>query len=126
MSGSNRELQQAVERFLMAADQGDPSRIASIYSPDFINIRVSDDGGFAQLTGPQILTILGQSSGGNHTIPARETVIHHAEIVGDNGFVLMTRMKDQPMFHSLVWQKRNGQWLLVREFIRQKDFPTWS
>jgi hypothetical protein len=61
-------------------------------------------------------------------IPTKETVIHHAEVVGDPGFVLMTRVKDlgsgwEPMYYSLVWRKRDGKWELLREFVHQRSVP---
>ncbi len=126
------EFKEVLERFVDAADKGDASVLAAIYSPDFLNIRVADDGGLAWLTGAQILSILGTPGGGNHSLPARGTVVHRAEIAGDSGFVLMTRLKDLgdgwvPVFYnliwSLVWDQTGGKWQLLREFVHQKSFP---
>jgi hypothetical protein len=127
------EFRPIVERFVDAADKGDTAALATTYSPDFLKTWVADDGGLACLTGEQILSILRASGGRNHSLPTRETVIHSAEIVGDSGFVLMTRMKDlgngwEPTFHSLVWglcwNEAGGKWLLLREFVHQKNFPS--
>jgi hypothetical protein len=125
------ELKPFVESFVEAADNGDAAVLATTYSPDFQKIWVADDGGNACLTGEQILSILRANGGKNHSLPTCETVIHRAEIVGDSGFVLMTRMKDlgqgwEPTFHSLVWglsSNEGGKWLLLREFVHQKNFP---
>lgn len=122
------ELEEAVERFVDAADRGDADALAATYSPDFLNVRIADDGGEAWLTGPQILSILRVSENGNHSVPARDTVIHRAEIVGDSGYVLMSRMKDlgrgwEPAFYNLIWKRASGKWLLLREFVHQKIFP---
>jgi ketosteroid isomerase-like protein len=126
------ELRRVVEQFVKAADNGDVAAVAAAYSPEFLNVRVSDDGGFVQLSGAQILALLKPAEAGTapavHSIPTKETVIHHAEVIGDMGFVLMTRVKDlgsgwEPMYYSLVWQKRDGNWHLLREFVHQRSVP---
>jgi hypothetical protein len=66
--------------------------------------------------------------GGGKAIPTKETTIHHVDVVGDDGFVLLTRVKNlgsgwEPMFYSLVWKKRDGEWRLVREFVHQRTMP---
>jgi hypothetical protein len=130
MGTLDAEFEQVVERFVAAADTGDAAALGAVYSPDFLNFRVADDGGLAWLTGAQILSILEVSK--NHAPPTRDTVIHRAEVVGDSGYVLMTRMKDlghgwEPMFHTLIWglhwDETGGRWLLLREFVHQKSFP---
>ena len=60
-----------------------------------------------------------------------ETTIHHAELVGDTGLILMTRVKDlgngwEPMFYNLLWKKQDGDWRLLREFVHQKSAPQWA
>jgi ketosteroid isomerase-like protein len=129
------EFKEVVERFLAASDRGDADALSATYSPDFLNIRVADDGGLASLTGAQILTILQATKGRNHSAPAGETVIHSAEVAGDLGYVAMTRMKDhgngwEPTFYSLVWAlvwgNAGGKWLLLREFVHQRSFPRLS
>lgn len=128
------EFKEIIGRFIDAADKGDAAALAAIYSPDFLNIRVADDGGLASLTGAQILSILRAPEGGEHSLPARETVIHRTEITGDSGYVLMTRVKDlgngwEPMFYSLiwglVWDRMGAKWQLLREFVHQKSLPAW-
>jgi ketosteroid isomerase-like protein len=126
------ELQSVVEQFVKAVDQGDVAAVAAAYSPDFLNVRVADDGGFARLSRAQILAILkaspakGKSAG--PSIPTKDTVIQHAEVIGDRGFVLMSRVKDlgngwEPLFYSLVWQKKGGKWELLREYVHQRSVP---
>ncbi len=124
------ELHQAIDRFIQAIDSGDASAVARIYAPNFANIRVAADGGFSQLTGAQILSILQQAGPANSAIPTRDTVIHHAEVSGNLGFVLMTRVRDlgngwEPLFYSMIWKKSGPNWLLEREFVNQKSFPKW-
>ena len=128
-------LQQVVEQFVQAVDRGDVKAVAATYSPEFLNVRVSDDGGFVQLSGAQILAMLKPSSaaGGASapvpaSVPTKETVIHHAEVIGDMGYVLMTRVKNlgsgwEPMYYSLVWRKRDDKWELLREFVHQRTIP---
>jgi hypothetical protein len=126
------ELRRVIEEFVKAVDNRDITVVAASYSREFLNVRVADDGGFVRLSGPQILAMLNPPVAGEASriqpIPARETVIHHAEVIGEMGFVLMTRVKDlgagwEPMFYSLVWQKRAGSWELLREFVHQRSSP---
>jgi hypothetical protein len=93
---------------------------------------VADEGGFARLSREQMLGFFnrpgGPTKGAAHAIPTKETTIHHAEAIGDTGFVLLTRIKDlgkgwEPMFYTLVWRKRDGQWRLLREYVHQKSIP---
>jgi ketosteroid isomerase-like protein len=119
-------LQKVVQQFLDAVDHGEVAKVHDMYDPDFQNVRVADDGGFVQLTAAQILGMLQNSPVG--TFPTKQTTIHHAEVIGDMGFVLMTRVKDlgkgfEPMFYSLVWRRRDGRWQLLREFVHQKTSP---
>ena len=44
------ELLRVVEQFAKAVDNGDVAAVAAAYSPEFRNVRVADDGGFAQLS----------------------------------------------------------------------------
>lgn len=126
------ELKQVVEEFVKAVDKADIAAVTAAYSPQFLNVRVSDDGGFVRLSGPQILAMLEASKNatapGLKSIPTRETVIQHAEVIGDMGFVLMTRVKDlgsgwEPIYYSLVWQRLEGKWKLLREFVHQRSVP---
>jgi ketosteroid isomerase-like protein len=126
------ELRQAAERFVAAADKADAAAIAAAYDPEFTCVRVADEGGFARLSREQMLgffnrpAVKGQGQG--HAIPTKETTIHHAEAIGDTGFVLLTRVKDlghgwEPMFYTLVWKRHDGQWRLLREYVHQKSIP---
>jgi hypothetical protein len=136
---ANPELRNIMGRFLAAADSADTASLAEIYDRTFTCIRVADDGGFVHLSRQQMLAFLDQtvkdaarSSGSGHAaVQTRETTIHHAELVGDTGLVLMTRVKDlgngwEPMLYNLVWKKRDGNWHLLREFVHQKSTPEWK
>ena len=90
-------------------------------SPDSVAIRCS---GSSTAPAPRARA----GGGGGHVIPTKETTIHHAEVIGDTGYVLLTRVKDlghgwEPMFYSLVWRKHDGEWRLLREFVHQKSIP---
>jgi ketosteroid isomerase-like protein len=122
------ELKRAAEDFLAALDNTDVATLAATYTPDFRNIWLSADGEMAELTGTQILFILKASADAPHSLPVSGTVIHHAEMAGDSGYVLVTRNKDlgngwEPAFYTLIWRKIGGKWLLSREFVHQKTFP---
>lgn len=123
------ELRRVVEDFMKAVDTGDSATVAATYAPDFMNVRVADDGGFVRLRAAQILAMLpppGAPRTAGPVVPTKDTVIQHAEIIGEKGFVLMTRTKDlghgwEPLYYSLVWQKQDGKWHLLREFVHQRS-----
>ena len=126
------QLRRVVEEFIKAVENRDVAAVAATYSPEFLNVRVADDGGFVRLSGAQILAMLkptGEAvAAGIQSIPTKETVIQHAEVIGDMGFVLMTRVKDlgsgwEPMYYNLVWRKRGATWELLREFVHQRSAP---
>jgi Domain of unknown function (DUF4440) len=127
-------LRQTVESFLAAADSADVDRLAATYAPDFQCTRVADGGGFVQLTADQMLSFLKRATSGKavgHTVPTKNSTIHHVEIFGDSAVVLVTRMKDlgngwEPLFYTLLWKKQNSSWYLLREFVHQRTAPNWA
>src|SRR5262249_8440529 len=98
-------------------------------------VRVADDGGFVRLAREHMLSFWRRTGSpanrlGSHSVPARATVLHHAEVIGDCGYVLLTRVKDlgsgwEPVYYALVWNKQEGDWLLLREFVHQRTVPRW-
>lgn len=128
-------LQRAVERFIASADKVDVGAVAALYDPAFACVRVADAGGFVHLTREQMLSFWRRAgrhpkASGGHPVPTRETVLHHAEVIGDTGFILLTRVKDlgsgwEPMYYTLVWKKQGSDWLLLREFVHQRTVPRW-
>ena len=129
-------LRRAANLFIEAADKADAAAIAATYEPDFTCVRVADEGGFARLSREQMLGFFNrpggqakaQPKGAVHAIPTKETTIHHAEVIGDTGYVLLTRIKDlghgwEPMFYTLVWRKHGDDWRLLREYVHQKSIP---
>lgn len=137
---SNPELRNSMGRFLASADSADTTSLSEIYGKNFTCIRVADNGGSAHLSREQMLAFLEQAvktatarpDGNDHaTVQTRETIIHHAELIDDTGLVLMTRVKDlgngwEPIFYNLIWKKQDGEWRLLREFVRQKSAPHWT
>lgn len=127
------DLRRAAERFIASADKADAAAIAAAYDPQFVCVRVADEGGFAKLSREQMLGFFNrpgaQAKGAAaHAIPTKETTIHHAEVIGDTGYVLLTRVKDlgkgwEPMFYTLVWTRTGGEWHLLREFVHQRSIP---
>jgi len=66
-------------------------------APDFLCVRVADEGGLAHLTREQMLGFLKQATSGaphGHSVPVKNSVVHHAEILGNTALVLITRVKD--------------------------------
>jgi hypothetical protein len=133
---TTESLQAAIQRFIAAADGGEVAVIAGTYSADFACIRVADDGGFARLSAEQMLAFWkprasGPSTGAgpaSHTIPTRSTVIHHSEVMGNQGLALITRVKDfgsgwEPVFYTLLWRHENSEWRFVRELVHQRTVP---
>lgn len=137
---ADSELRNMVGRFLASADSADTASLAEIYDQSFTCIRVADEGGFVRLSREQMLAFLDQAlkdatartaGSGHAAVQARETTIHHAEVIGDTGLILMTRVKDlgsgwEPMFYNLVWKKQDGSWRLLREFVHQRSTPKWN
>ena len=130
------ELRGATERFVACVDRGNAVSVAAMYDPEFLCVRVADSGGFARLNREQMLAFLGTAvreaipSSGSHAVATRDTTLHHAEIIGDFGFVLLTRVKDlgngwEPLYYNLVWRKQDGEWRLLRELVHQKTAPDW-
>jgi hypothetical protein len=122
------EMQNAVERFIAAVDGGDVASVTATYDPGFTCVRVADEGGFVRLTREQMLSFFNRSGG--HAIPTKDTMIQHAEVIGDIGLILLTRVKDlgngwEPMFYTLMWKKQDGAWRLLREFVHQRTAPRW-
>jgi hypothetical protein len=120
------DLKYAVEHFIQAADRSDTAKVAGMYDSRFINCRVSDAGEFVRLDRNQLLSFMERAAGPH--FPTRSTTIHHVEVVGDTGFVLLTRIKDlgngwEPMFYSLVWSRQDGDWRLLREYVHQRSLP---
>jgi hypothetical protein len=133
------ELRSSMGRFLASADAADTTSLAQIYDQSFNCVRVADDGGSVRLSREQMLAFMEQAvrdattrgTTGHAGVQTGETTIHHAELAGDNGFVVMTRVKDlgngwEPMFYNLVWKKQDGHWRLSREFVHQKSAPQWT
>ena len=124
-------------RFLASADSADTASLVEIYESNFTCVRVADDGGFVRLSREQMLAFLEQAvkdatarpNGiGHASVQTRETIIHHAELIGDTAQMLMIRVKDlgngwEPMFYSLVWKKQGDDWRLWREFVHQCRLP---
>ncbi len=127
-------LRQAVESFLAAADSADTTRLAATYAPDFLCIRVADAGGFVQLTAEQMLSFLRSATSGKvvgHTVPTKNSTIHHAEVLDDSAIVLVTRTKDlgkgwEPIFYTLLWKNHGTSWRLQREIVHQRSIPNWT
>src|SRR5262245_29335580 len=86
-SDSAEDLRAAVDRFIRAADKLDITTVAATYDPAFANFRVADEGGVAHITRDQMLEFLkaAKERSGGHSLPTKDTKIHHAEVVGDTG-----------------------------------------
>ena len=123
------DLKHAVECLIVVADQSDVSRLENIYDPDVVNVRVSDEGDVVRLGRENLLALFRLPSGPH--FPTKSSNIHHIDVVGDLGFVLLTRIKDlgsgwEPMFYTLIWRRQDEKWLLWREFVHQRSMPKRS
>ncbi len=122
------DLRRTVENFIKASDLSDMAVISNIYATDFLNVRVTDNGEIIRLDRNQILGIL--SKFGSHSVPTLSTTIQYVEVLGNMGFVLLSRIKDlgngwEPMFYSLVWKKEGKEWRFSREFVHQRSLPNF-
>jgi ketosteroid isomerase-like protein len=128
-SDADTSLRKAVEHFIASADKADVEAVAAAYDPAFTCVRVADEGGVVRLSRDQILQVFKRAGG--HTLPTKDTTIHHVEIIDDTGYVLLTRIKDmgkgfEPMYYNLIWKKSGGDWRLLREFVHQRSLPKWK
>jgi regulation of enolase protein 1 (concanavalin A-like superfamily) len=73
----------AVEQFIEAAGRSDSATVAAMYAPDFVNVRITDEGEVVRLERKQILSIYSQAGG--HHMPTKSTTIQHIDVVGDPG-----------------------------------------
>lgn len=129
-SATTSSLEAAIDRFIAAADGCETAVIAATYAPDFTCVRVADDGGFARLSGEQMLAFWDKTTAVDrkHALPTRTTTIHHLEIMGNTGLALLTRIKDfghgwEPVFYTLLWRLEPARWQLVRELVHQRNVP---
>lgn len=123
-----------MQQFLADVDSADIAAVVATYAPEFLCVRVADEGGFATLTREQMAAFLnrpgGHATAAGASIPTRETAIHHAEMIGDTGVVLLTRVKNlgngwEPLFYTFLWRKQEEHWQLLREYVHQKNIPKW-
>jgi ketosteroid isomerase-like protein len=122
-------LRKAVERFIASADKADVDAVAAAYDPAFTCVRVADEGGVVRLSREQILQVFKRAGG--HTLPTKDTTIHHVEIIDDLGYVLLTRTKDmgkgfEPLYYNFIWKRNGAEWRLLREFVHQRTLPKWK
>ena len=129
---------ETIEYFLNCADKGKVELIVEIYDTKFECVRIADEGGFVKMNREQMVAFWAKYVPGvslpnmtnAETVPMKHTVIHHTEIIGGLGIVLLTRIKNigngwEPMFYNLIWKKINDEWKLLREFVHQKTVPRW-
>ncbi len=129
-------LRQAVIDFIAKADSGRVNDVINYYDPGFLSVRVVDAGQFIKMDYNQMVSfwkiIMGRQSVANgsnrKTITSTSTVIHYMEMIGDTGYVLMTRVKNfgsgpEPVFYNLIWVNKNSKWFLLREIVHQRTAP---
>lgn len=93
---SHRQHQLAAERRVVRCRPSRLDSIAATYSEDFLCVQVADEGGFTRLTREQRLSFLKLSTSGaagGHSVPSKDSQVHHAEIFGDTALVLVTASK---------------------------------
>ncbi len=131
-------LRHAVIDFIAKADSGRVNDVINYYDPGFLSVRVVGAGQFIKMDYNQMVSfwkmITGRQTAANasnrKTISSTSTVIHYMEIIGDTGYVFMTRVKDfgsgpEPVFYNLIWLNKNNKWFLLREIVHQRTAPNF-
>ncbi len=134
----SNSLRQAVMDFIAKADSGKVNDVINYYDTGFLSVRVVDAGQFIKMDYDQMVSfwkiITGRQTAANasnrKTITSTSTVIHYMEIIGDTGYVLMTRVKDfgsgpEPVFYNLIWVNKSNKWFLLREIVHQRTAPNF-
>ncbi|MEP6465093.1 MAG: hypothetical protein ABJB05_02255 [Parafilimonas sp.] len=131
-------LKKALLDFIAKTDSDKYDEIIPFYDSDFVSIRVVDAGQFIKMDYAQMVYFWKMQAGKqpmantfNHkNISTESTTIHYIEILGDTGYVLLTRVKDfgngpEPVFYSLIWINKNNKWYLLREIVHQRTLPNF-
>jgi len=137
ISGDTSSLMNAFRDFIQQVDSGRSDQAIAYYDSAFISIRVVDAGQFIKMDYQQMISFWNMqknrqksTSGFSHmAIKNQNTIIHFVEIIGNTGYVIMTRIKDlgsgfEPLFYNLIWINKNGKWYLLREIVHQRTLPT--
>ncbi|HEY2726979.1 MAG TPA: hypothetical protein VGI61_07385 [Parafilimonas sp.] len=131
----SNSLKKALMDYMEKVDSGKYAEIIPYYDSNFLSIRVVDAGQFIKMDYNQMIyfwkmQLSKQTSNSfNHqAIVTQKTTIHYMEILGDTGYVLLTRIKDlgngpEPIFYNLIWINKNNQWYLLREIVHQRTMP---
>ena len=124
----DQELQQATEALVSAADRLDCAALEDLYAPEFEGIRMDKSGTVARFTKDEILPFYKRLLETNSApIQARDTKITFGESNGQSGFTLMVRTKMlstdwETISYNLYWERRGGEWRLVKEFAFHDQF----
>jgi hypothetical protein len=137
ISGDTSSLMNAFRDFIQQVDSGKSERVIAYYDSAFVSIRVVDAGQFIKMDYQQMISFWNMqmnrqktANGFSHmAIKNQNTSIHFVEILGNTGYVIMTRIKDlgsgfEPLFYNLIWVNKNGKWYLLREIVHQRTLPT--
>lgn len=129
-------LRKAVVDFIAKADSGKIKDVINYYDSNFLSVRVVDAGQFIKMDYNQMVSfwkmLAGRQTEANASnrkaIISTSTVIHNLEIIGDTGYVILTRVKDfgngnEPVFYVLIWVYKNNKWYLLREIVHQRTMP---
>jgi hypothetical protein len=129
-------LKEALNSFMDKVDNGKYLEVIPYYDSGFLSIRVVDAGQFIKMDYTQMVYFWNMQSSkrppsntfSQRAIITQKTIVHNIEILGNNGYVLMTRLKDlgngtEPMFYSLIWIIKNNKWYLLREIVHQRTLP---
>ncbi len=131
-------LKQTVISFMAKTDSDKYAEIIPYYDTNFLSIRVVDAGQFIKMDYKQMVYFWKMQSDKQaerntlhrQAIVTQKTTIHYIEILGDTGYVLLTRIKDlgsgfEPMFYNLIWTRKNNKWYLLREIVHQRTMPSF-
>lgn len=129
-------LKRAFLNFTSKVDSGKYSEAIPYYDTNFLSIRVVDAGQFIRMGYKQMVRFwnlqsekqLPANTFRHQAIITQRTTIHYMEVLGDTGYILLTRIKDlgngpEPMFYNLIWIRKKDKWYLLREIVHQRTMP---
>jgi hypothetical protein len=132
----SNSLKQALNDYMMKVDGGKYLETIPFYDSSFLSIRVVDAGQFIKMNYAQMGSFWKMQAGkqreqnvfDHDAILTQKTTIHYLEVLGNTGYVILTRIKDlgngpEPMFYDLVWTTKNDRWYLLREIVHQRTLP---
>jgi len=120
----DRELVDAMRRYLAAGEVMDLNGLDACYDDDFLNLRVDGVGQVVQITKAQLMQrFAGMKAQGATLDPTDDATFPVATRFDDFGVIVMRRVKnDLAVLYAFVWRLHDGKpTTILREFTFEHD-----